>query len=238
MFDFRDEIVVVTGAAGNLGSAVVKIFLQNGATVCGMDYKQGRLNGLENFTSTSGNFHVFEEIDIMDREGMRALAQDLHDQVGKADVLVNTVGGFTFGEQVHGLSPETWERMMSLNVQSFLNLTHAFVPDLLDKGQGKVISIGSRSSLKGSAKTGAYAAAKSALLRLTESMAAELLPHHIQVNCVLPGTIDTPENREAMPNADFEKWVTLEELAETILFLASPGADGINGAAIPVYGSS
>jgi NAD(P)-dependent dehydrogenase (short-subunit alcohol dehydrogenase family) len=100
-----------------------------------------------------------------------------------------------------------------------------------------VISIGSKAGLQGGASTGAYAAAKGALLRLTESMAGELKKFNIQVNSVIPSTIDTPENREAMPNSDFSKWVSPEKIAEVILFLSSPSADAITGAAVPVYGS-
>jgi NAD(P)-dependent dehydrogenase (short-subunit alcohol dehydrogenase family) len=90
--------------------------------------------------------------------------------------------------------------------------------------------------LKGSARMGAYAAAKAAVLRLTESMSAELKSANIQVNCVLPGTIDSPQNRQAMPDADISKWVTPEQVAQAILFLSSPEADAITGAALPVYG--
>jgi len=103
-------------------------------------------------------------------------------------------------------------------------------------GHGKIISIGSKSSLQGGGKIGAYAAAKSALLRLTESMAAELKPHDIQVNCVLPSIIDTPENRQSMPSADFSKWVKPEEIAQVILYLSSSMSGVITGAAVPVFG--
>ena len=152
------------------------------------------------------------------------------------DVIVHTVGGFTYGEPVYDLSMETWQRMLDINVNGFLNLSKALVPDLVEKGQGKVITIGAKAALKGGAKTGAYSASKAALLRLTESMAAELAGVGVQVNCVLPGTIDTPNNRAEMPNADFSKWVSPAKIAETILFLASPESDAITGAAIPVYG--
>jgi NAD(P)-dependent dehydrogenase (short-subunit alcohol dehydrogenase family) len=237
MFDLSENIVLVTGAAGNLGGAVVKLFLEAGATVCALDHRQGRLERLHN-PSDSSELHLFENVDVTDRRMMEELSEKVKHQVGKVDVLVNTVGGFAYGEMVHEISPESWEKMMSLNVQSFLNVTRAFVPDMLNNGEGKVISVGSRASLKGGAMTGAYAAAKGALLRLTESMAGELMPYNIQVNCVLPGTIDTPENRGAMPKEDFEKWVSPEEIAQVILFLSSPQSNAISGAGIPVYGRS
>jgi NAD(P)-dependent dehydrogenase (short-subunit alcohol dehydrogenase family) len=238
MFDISKKIVFVTGGAGNLGRAVVDLFLQSGAEVCALDHRQGRLEEIFNLSNVSGKPHIFENTDVTDLEAMRKLAEKVSEEVGVVDVLVNTVGGFTSGEMVHEISPKTWDRMMALNVQSFMNVTHAFIPGMLENNSGKVVSVGSRSSLRGSAMTGAYAAAKSALLRLTESMAAELMSYNIQVNCVLPGTMDTPENRDAMPNADFNKWVSPEQVAQVIVFLSSSASDAVTGAAVPVYGSS
>jgi len=238
MMDFQGKVLVISGAAGNLGAAVVKKALEKGAVVCGLDHGSGRLKGLRAFVKNTGALYEFDEVDVTDREVMVGLQAAVHEKAGRVDILVNTVGGFTAGEEVHELALETWERMLLLNVFSFLNLSHAFVPDLLAKGQGKAVSVGSRAALKGGAKTGAYAGAKGALLRLTESMAEELKSENIQVNCVLPGTIDTPQNREGMPNADFSNWVTPEQVADVILYLCSSAADGITGAAVPVYGQA
>lgn len=234
MKPMKDQVVVVSGAAGGLGREVVRTFLTQGASVCALDHRQRRVANFED--KMPGRLFLFENIDLTDWTIARSLAEAVHERVGKVDVIVNTVGGFAYGEPVHTLSLETWERMMGLNVYSFLNLTQAFVPDLIEKGSGKVVSVGSGASLKGGARMGAYAAAKGALLRLTESMAAELLADGVQVNCVLPGTIDTPANRAEMPDADRSKWVSPSLIAETILFLASPEADAITGAAIPVFG--
>jgi len=133
---------------------------------------------------------------------------------------------------VHELTMATWDRMIGKNVLTFLNLMHAFIPRMIEKGGGKVVSVGSGASLKGGAKNGAYAAAKGALLRLTESMAAELSSENIQANCVLPGVIDTPEMRTMQPKADFSNWVTPEQIADVILFLSSSASDAVSGKAI------
>jgi NAD(P)-dependent dehydrogenase (short-subunit alcohol dehydrogenase family) len=238
MFDFKDQVIVVTGAAGNLGQAVAKAFLEAGGTVCALDHRSGRLMVLFSEEEIQGKLHIYEQVDVTDRAGMMALSQRIRDEVGTVDVLVNTVGGFTMGERVDEISAKTWQSMMDINVTSLLNAAAAFVPVMMEAGHGKVVSVGSGASLKGGAKMGAYAAAKSAVLRLTESMAAELKSSHIQANCVLPGTIDTPENREAMPGADTSKWVTPEQVAQAIVFLASTAADGVTGAALPVTGRS
>lgn len=234
MLDFTDQVIVVAGAAGNLGRAVVKAFIEAGGTVCALDHREGRLTVIKN--ANPNKMFLFENADITDREGMIRLAEEILAITGKVNVVVNTVGGFTAGERVDQLSHETWQKMMNVNVLSLLNIAAAFVPGMIERGYGKVITIGSRSSLKGGSKTGAYAAAKASVLRLSESMSEELKSSNIKVNCVLPGTIDTPENRNAMPNADRSGWVSPEEVAGVIRFLASPAADGINGAAVPVYG--
>jgi NAD(P)-dependent dehydrogenase (short-subunit alcohol dehydrogenase family) len=236
MIDFTDQVIVITGAAGNLGNAVAKSFLEQNGIVCGIDHRKGRMEDLKNFPTDQGKFYPFEDIDVTDSADMAALVDKIHDQVGTIDILVNTVGGFSMGESVHEMSDEMWQRMMDLNVHSFLSTTSAIVPDMIKKNRGKVISIGSKAALNGSANTGAYAAAKGALLRLTESMAEELRDKSIQVNSVLPGTIDTPENRQAMPNSDYSKWVSPEQVAKVILFLSSSASDGITGTAIPVNG--
>jgi NAD(P)-dependent dehydrogenase (short-subunit alcohol dehydrogenase family) len=236
MINYSGKIVLVTGAAGNLGGAVAEAFLKAGGAVVGLDHRSGRLNGKYSSVDSEGKLYPFEGVDLTDRQAIITLAKRVRDQVGLVDVIVNTVGGFAYGDRVYELEQETLKKMFNLNVNTFLNTSAGFVPHLLERGGGKVITVGSRSGLSGSAKTGAYAAAKSALLRLTESMAEELKGENIQVNCVLPSTIDTPENRQEMSKADFSKWVSLENLAQTILFLASSSADDITGIGLPVYG--
>ena len=233
MYDFSNKVVVVTGAAGNLGKAVVTEFLETGAVVCGLDHRQGRL---EKMFPTQPNIHIYENVDLNDRDAVIDLGVKIITKHGHIDVVVNTVGGFTMGERVDQISAETWGKMININVHSLLNISAACVPAMIDAGKGKIISIGAGAALKGGAHMGAYSAAKSAVLRLTESMAAELKPYNIQANCVLPGTIDTPENRKAMPNADFTKWVAPKYIARGILFLASADADAVSGVALPVTG--
>lgn len=236
MFDFSQKVIVVTGAAGSLGQAVVQAFHDSNGIVCALDYKTGRLNKVFSELSYSDRMHLFDDVDLTNRDRMQELGAQIQDTLGRVDVVVNTVGGFAYGERVDQINELTMQRMLDLNVNLFLNTAHAFIPLMIARQQGKFVTVGSRSSLKGGAKMGAYAAAKAALLRLTEIMALELQELNIQTNCVLPGTIDTPQNRQEMPNADFSKWVKPEQIAQTILFLSSKGANPITGAAIPVYG--
>jgi len=233
---FSEKVVIVSGAAGALGRVVVRAYLRKGATVCALDHREGRLGQIDVGADHKGRLEVFENIDLSQADAIPSWISSVHERVGLVDVIVQTVGSFSYGEKVYELSAATWQKMLDINVNAFLNLTAAFVPDLVAKGRGKVVAIGAKAALKGGAKMGAYSASKAALLSLTESMAAELASEGIQVNCVLPGTIDTPNNRAEMPKADFSKWVSPEQIADTILFLTSPASDAITGAAIPVYG--
>ena len=146
------------------------------------------------------------------------------------------------GTQVHDTSADTWELMHKLNAGSVVNMARSVVPVLLERqassGNGKIINVAARAGLAGAATMGAYIAAKSAVIRLTETMAEELKERHINVNCVMPSIIDTPPNRAAMPDANFTEWVTPASIAGVIGFLASAAADDLHGAAIPIAGLS
>jgi len=139
---------------------------------------------------------------------------------------------------VHESADATWELMWDLNVRTMLNMVRAVIPHMLDRGGGRIVNVGAYSAQKGVAQMGAYVASKSAVIRITEAMAAELRDKNINVNCVLPTVIDTPENRAAMPKADPSKWVAPTDLARVIAFLASASAHAIHGAAVPVTGLS
>ena len=160
------------------------------------------------------------------------------DRLGRVDVLVNTVGGFRSGTAVHETSLETWDLMLNLNARSVFIASRAVIPQMLQQGSGKIVSVAARSGLEGGKKNAAYSASKSAVIRLTESMSAELKGSGINVNCILPSIIDTPQNRQAMPRAVHRRWVKPEALADVILFLASDAAREVHGAAVPVYGKS
>jgi len=174
----------------------------------------------------------------MEQEGADAAVAQALARFGRIDVLCNIAGGFRMGEAVHETSDGNWDFLFNLNARTVLHMARAVVPHMLARGSGKIVNVASMSAQRGAALTGAYTASKSVVMRLTESMAAELKGRGINVNCVLPGTLDTPENRQAMPSADPARWVQPEDLAQVIEFLASPAARAIHGAAIPVTGLS
>jgi NAD(P)-dependent dehydrogenase (short-subunit alcohol dehydrogenase family) len=128
--------------------------------------------------------------------------------------------------------------MFALNLKTALNFYRAIVPVMRSARRGSLVAIGAAAGLRAPAELSAYAASKAAVMRLTESLADELKPHGVRANAVLPGTIDTPQNRAAMPDADPALWVKPTEVAEAILFLLSDAARGVTGALLPVGGRS
>jgi NAD(P)-dependent dehydrogenase (short-subunit alcohol dehydrogenase family) len=233
-YDYSNRVVVITGAAGNLGSAVARAFNTAGAKLALVDRMAGRLR--EIFPDLAGPLDCFftPHTDITDPAAVDAMVEATQRHFGRIDILVNTAGGFRAGRPLHKTPLSDWDLMIDLNARSVFITCQAVIPHMLSQGYGRIINIASRAALSGEAFQSAYSASKAAVVRLTESMAAELKETGINVNCVMPGIIDTPQNRAAMPSADFSKWVAPEAVADVILFLASDGARAIHGASLPV----
>ena len=220
---FSDQVVVVTGAAGALGGAVMAAFTAEGASVAGLDIVDQK---------------DIIACDLFERASCDAAISEILAAHKRIDVLANVAGGFAMGQSVHETDASTWELMHKLNTGSVVNMASAVVPQMLQQGQGKIINVAARAGLKGSAAMGAYIASKSAVIRLTETMADELKEQNINVNCVLPSLIDTPTNRQAMPDEDFSRWVAPSSIAGVMVFLASSAAKDIHGASVPIDGLS
>ena len=221
--------VLVTGASGNLGRAVAHAFAERGANLVLIDRRPEKLATAFGGESAS---RIFAIADLLDRTQVEAAARTAVERFGRIDVLCNIAGGFRMGTQVHETSDGDWDFLFDINVRTLLNAARAVVPHM--GSGGKIINVGAASAQKGVAGMGAYCAAKSAVIRITEAMAEELREKNINVNCVLPTIIDTPENRAAMPGVDPARWVAPDDLAQVFVFLASPAARAIHGAAIPV----
>lgn len=236
MSTFTDKVVVITGAAGGLGRVVAEHFLQAGARVAAVDYSDELLR--KAFPDASADMPLLVACDLTRRDSTAEAMASVVRRFGRIDVLANIAGGFIMGETVHETSDRTWDFLFNLNTRSILHTAAAVVPVMLKQGGGKIINISAASSREGVAQMGAYVASKSAVLRLTETMAAELREQGINVNAVLPSIIDTAANRNAMPGADYSKWVKPLELANVIAFLASDASSAVHGAGIPVVGLS
>jgi NAD(P)-dependent dehydrogenase (short-subunit alcohol dehydrogenase family) len=233
--EFANRTVLVTGAAGNLGRAVAAAFAARGAALVLLDRSEELLRKAY---GGSDERRMLAAVDLLDAAQVAQTVQQAVARYKRIDVLANVAGGFRMGEAVHETSDATWAFLIDINARTLLNTVRAVVPQMLAAGGGRIVNVGAASAQKGVAMMGAYVASKSAVIRLTESMAAELRERNINVNCVLPTIIDTPENRAAMPDADPKRWVAPEALADVIVFLASDAARAIHGAAVPVSGLS
>ncbi|NTW63385.1 MAG: SDR family NAD(P)-dependent oxidoreductase [Chlorobiaceae bacterium] len=230
---FSNRVVVITGASGNLGRVAADAFYDAGAALALVDLKP--VDAAEEVRSPERLFCVTG--DLVSSVDAQAVIDKIMEHYGRIDVLVNIAGGIVMGVPVHETSRESWEFMFNLNAGTVFNTARVVIPGMRARGRGWIINTAARAALAGKAGMAAYVASKSAVIRLTETLAEENKREGINVNCVLPGILDTPMNRLSMPRADFSTWVAPEALADVFLFLASDASRAINGASIPVYGT-
>ena len=216
------QTIIVTGAAGILGRAVASHARSLGATVELIDVVPG-------FTSPLGRTHV---VDLADADAVRACITTIGDFHGVA----NVAGGFDMGPTVAATEDRLWAALFDINVTTLRRMLSATLPVLVKRGRGSIVNVGALGALQGVANMGAYTAAKSVVMRLTEAAADEVRQHGVNINAVLPSLIDTPRNRADMPDADHGKWVSPDDLAAVVCFLLSDAARAIHGALIPVRG--
>lgn len=216
--------IVITGGAGVLGQGVARVAQGQGAEVILLDITPSQ----NNFVGT------LLQVDLTNSDNVTAC----FDQIGDFDVLANIAGGFAMGPTVYETDDALWDAMFTLNVMTLRRVLGVAVPRLVAKGRGSVINVGALGALRGAGNMGAYLASKSVVMRLTESLSEEVKAAGVNVNAVLPTVIDTPRNRENMPDADPANWVDPEDLGQVICFLGSEGAKAIHGALVPVNGLS
>jgi NAD(P)-dependent dehydrogenase (short-subunit alcohol dehydrogenase family) len=231
---FDGITAIVTGASGNLGAIVARRLVDEGAFVAIPDRHPERLTA--EFPEVGTGEVLASRCEITDADSVARFVALTEERYGRVDVLINAAGGFRYSPIGGDSALADWDQLMELNARSAFLLCHAVAPGMAKRGEGAIVNVGSKAALSGAAGTAAYAASKAAVLRLTEALSAELKTSGVRVNCVLPGTLDTPQNRQAMPDADPSQWVEPQALADVVLFLCSPAARAIHGAALPVYG--
>lgn len=234
MSDLSGKVAVVTGASGNLGRAVAAAFESAGARLALVDRSEEALGNIYGVGPT--RFGVVA--DLTDEASVSAAVGAIAAHYGRIDILANIAGGFRMGPPVHETPVETWDLMMNMNARTVFLTARAVIPSMLANGWGRIINVSARAAVQPKGWMVPYCVSKAAVITLTEGLAAEHRSDGITVNCVLPGTIDTPHNRADMPDADWSQWVPPAALADVILFLASDAARAVNGTAVPVYGAS
>lgn len=231
---FAGKVVLVAGGTGGLGQAVSVAFLNELATAAVSYVYEHEFAALKAATGKYAGALTGHLVDVTDEAAVRQLTDNIVAKHGRIDVLVNCVGGYAGGTPLWDLTPQLFDRMLSLNLRSGFMLTRAIVPVMLKQGSGSIVNIASQAAVNHAAGAAAYVASKAAAVAMIDSLAADLKGSGVRANSVLPSIIDTEANRKAMPNSDFAKWPKPEEIARVILFLCSDDAKLIHGAAVPV----
>jgi NAD(P)-dependent dehydrogenase (short-subunit alcohol dehydrogenase family) len=232
-FDFSDSVVLVTGVGGALGSAVAEAFLEAEATVCGADLVTP---DDEKFLLDSPGRIDFYEGDFTDESVVEETIDGIVESHGQLDYLANIAGTWRGGNPIDETDSETFDFLFDVNLKTtFLASKHA-IPHIREQS-GAIVSVSARSSLEGGEGDGIYRATKAGVRLLTETIAEEN-EGELRANAVMPSVIDTPMNREMMPDSDHSKWVDPTDIADTFLALCSDATSVTSGAAVPVYGEA
>lgn len=216
--------VLITGASGGLGPAVVEQFLSEGHAVAAV---------ARSWPKPDGRYRQIAA-DLTTLDGCQGAVAE----AGPIDTLIHVLGGFSGGQPVAQTSEETWDRMMSLNLRAAFLTFRAVVPQMVERRAGRIIAIGSRTGSDPAAGLSAYGVSKAGLVHLVRTLALELKETGVTANVVMPATIDTAANRAAMPDAQASRWVTPASIAKVVSWLAGDAARDVSGAVIPVYGEA
>lgn len=237
MLDLSGRVAMVTGAAGHLGQAVTHALIAGHASTVLVDRDVSGLRRAFAGLAATGRHLLAEATDLtIPAEAEAAVARTLA-RFGQLDILIHLVGGFAPKLSVLETPLQAWQQLVSTNLFTTVVTCRAVIPAMQASGHGRIVTVAARAALASGPGLGPFAAAKAGVLRLTETLAEELWPT-INVNCVVPGTLDTPAARAERPEADHARWIAPEAVAQAILFLVSEEARGITGVALPVLGNA
>ena len=230
--DYEGSVVLVTGVSGALGSAIAEAFNAAGATVCGADIVAPD----DEDALVDPETVEFYETDATDESSVKETVGAILDEHGRLDALCNVAGTWRGGDPIHETDVEEFDTLFDVNLRSMFLVSKHAIPHLRET-EGAIVSVSARSSLEGGEGDGPYRASKAGVRLLTETVAEENLGT-VRANAIMPSVINTPMNREMMPDADHDEWVDPADIADVVLFLCSSGAGVTSGAAVPVYGEA
>ncbi len=228
-----NRVIVVTGACGALGGDIVDQFVRYGDRVVGWDVDAPGPGALVD--DERRNTLQWMNVDVTDAGVVGDAVDTVEQEIGAIDAVIHCAGGFRWSH-IEDIGTEDIDFLVDVNLRSSLYLARSVMGPMKERGQGRLIFMSSKSTKGPGAGEGAYAATKAGLNALTKSLAAEVSDSEITVNALQPSVIDTPDNREAMSDADFSTWVPRGELVEIIEFLLGDSARSISGAEVEVPG--
>jgi NAD(P)-dependent dehydrogenase (short-subunit alcohol dehydrogenase family) len=229
MRTLEGKIVLITGANGGLGQAVTRAFLDAGAKV------GGAAQSISDSDFSHPDFMALSG-EVSTAAAAAAVVQAVKARWGRLDGLIHLIGGFSGGSRVDETSDETFDKMLVVNLRPIFHFIKAVVPGMREQGSGRIVAIGSRTAVIPTPGVGVYSASKAALVSLVQTVALENKDRGITANVILPGTMDTPANRKAMPDADPSRWVAPSQVASLLVHLVSDAASQMSGAVIPILG--
>lgn len=230
------RVIVITGANGGLGQAVVQAFAREDVLLALISRRLESLEAVAQALALEQGRVLCATADLSKRTEAERAVQAARDRFGRIDCLLHLVGKWRGNVAVADLSDDDWHGMLETNLHAALNIIRAVLPAMLERGGGRIVTIGSRAVERPGSGQAPYNVSKAALLALTRSVAADYGAQGIRANMILPGTIATPRQAQGSADAERPGWVAPEALAEMLVFLCGPGGDALNGAAIPVYG--
>lgn len=228
--------VLVTGGTGGLGRGVVRTFLEAGARVHVPVFSRDELPPFQEALGDAADaVEIHGDADLTDPDTAARVVEEVRGRAGEPlRVLVHLAGGFAMAP-VGDTDPDTWDRMLAMNATTTFHVARAAFESMKEGGGGRILTVSALPALdRGAAGMSAYGASKAAVLNLTQALAREGVEHGITANSILPSIIDTPGNREAMPDADTGHWLAPDDIGRVLAFLASDHAGIVNGAAIPL----
>ncbi len=235
--DLKDRVAIITGASGGLGRVVAQQFAENGARMALLDRNPDRLKQFVSDIELTEDRYLLNAADLNEPEAAKAAAKDVIEKFGRADILLNLVGGFIGGAKVVDLSREDLANMLQQHVWTTFDLAQAFVPHLIANGWGRILVISSPRAFDPRGNSAAYAVGKSGEEVLTLSLAQELKDTGVTANVILVRSIDVEHRRDREPTPENASWTTPEEIAAAIMYLCSDEARMVNGARIPLHGA-
>ncbi len=242
--DFSGKTIIVTGGTGALGKALTAAFIKSQPKSIVITYRSEKerqeseieLSPLLDQSFGSSTAVEYVKTDITIEEEIKRLISSVIDKHGQIHILSNVVGGYLGGKSITDIDESEWDKMLNVNLKSAFLISKHVIPIMVSNHYGKIVHVSSVAGIRSMGNDSAYAASKAGLIRLVESASQEVKKSNVNINCILPTIIDTKDNREAMPNADFSRWINPIDLANVILFLCSDDSKIINGSSISTYG--
>ena len=230
------RVVLVTGATGALGQVAIERFGREGARIAGVGRERAALDAAAARAGVPAERWLSVVGELTDAQAALAVADAVTDRWGRIDVLLHLVGGWTGGTDVVDLAPDEIRRMLDQHLWTTLNVVQAVVPGMVQRGFGRVLAVSSPFAAEPGGRSGSYSVAKAAQEALIRSLAREVAGSGVTANIVIVRTIDAKHERESAPSPKNARWTTPEEIADVLAFLASPAADAVNGARVPLDG--